>query len=55
LGRSRKAIWAIRIPDRNAHISFRDMCAAERPEFHIEIVTPVIGMRKSEIVTRGME
>jgi 7-cyano-7-deazaguanine synthase len=26
-----------------------------RPETHIEIVTPVIGMKKSEIVRRGME
>jgi 7-cyano-7-deazaguanine synthase len=26
-----------------------------RPETHIEIVTPVIGMRKSEIVRRGVE
>lgn len=26
-----------------------------RPETHIEIVTPVIGMRKSEIVRRGIE
>jgi 7-cyano-7-deazaguanine synthase in queuosine biosynthesis len=26
-----------------------------RPEIHFEIVTPVIGMRKSEIVMRGME
>ena len=26
-----------------------------RPETHIEIVTPAIGMRKWEIVRRGME
>ncbi len=29
--------------------------AGTRPETHIEIVTPVIGMRKWEIVKRGME
>ena len=29
--------------------------AGTRPETHIEIVTPVIGMRKSEIVRRGIE
>ncbi len=29
--------------------------AGTRPETHIEIMTPVIGMRKSEIIRRGME
>ncbi len=26
-----------------------------RPETHIDLITPVIGMRKSEIVSRGLE
>jgi len=29
--------------------------AGTRPETHIEIVTPVIGLRKSEIIRRGIE
>lgn len=29
--------------------------AGTRPETHIEIVTPVIAMRKSEILRRGVE
>ena len=35
---------------------FEDLVrAGTRPETHIEIVTPVIGLRKSEIVGRGIE
>ena len=29
--------------------------AGTRPETQIEIITPVIGMKKSEIIRRGME
>jgi len=36
--------------------AFEDVIrAGTRPETHIEICTPVIGMRKSEIVRRGIE
>ncbi len=54
--RSREAVRGIRIVVPEYYGVFQELVkVGTRPETRIEIATPVIGMRKSEIIQRGIE